>query len=210
MNLLLHFSPLSHGRVLACYAAIHLKIAHELMLGVAALGSLLLVISSLPGRKESWTRHRRIVGVAGALGLLSVTGSLYWYTYDLYSHSYWGIVRPSVVAYTLYVARRVLGGATIAMFVFVIFSKGVKVVLAISVTLFLVSELFAIIHNGYWGFATPLVALAMHGRLEWQFPPRSFSGWTKSPARAELENGAPRELRRAACANGLGQSLPTK
>ena len=87
--------------------------------------------------EQSWTRHRRIVGLAGLLGLLSVAGSFYWYTYDLYSHSYWGLVRPSSVAYAFYVGRRVLSGATIAMFVFAIFPKGAKVMLTISVTPFL-------------------------------------------------------------------------
>jgi hypothetical protein len=36
--------------------------------------------------------------------------------------------------------------------------KGAKIVLAISVTLFFLSGLFSISHNGYWGLATILIA----------------------------------------------------
>jgi len=160
-NLFCFLPSLGQETVLCFYVTIHLSTAHEIILGLMALWSLLMVISVLPPLrgKDPGIRQRGIVGVAGALGLLSVLGSVYWYTYDLYSHSYWGMVRPSLVAYAFYVGRRVLVGATIAMFVFVIFPKGTKVVLAISVVLFLVTELFSISHSGYWGLATPLITL---------------------------------------------------
>ncbi len=147
--------------VLSFYVTIRLSTAHEITLGLVALWSLLMVISALrpPRGKDPGIRQRGIVGVAGALGLLSVLGRLYWYTYDLYSYSYWGMLRPSFVAYTFYIAMRVLAGATIAMFVFVIFPKGAKVVLAISVTLLFVSELFSISHNSYWGLAASRITL---------------------------------------------------
>jgi hypothetical protein len=121
---------------------------------------LLLLISSLPVRKQPWTRERRIPGMAGLLGLLSVAGSIYWHTYDLYTHSYWGLVRPDSVIYAFYLARRILGGATIAMFAFVMFPKGAKVLLSISVALFVVSEALGMTHNGHWGLATPVISLA--------------------------------------------------
>jgi hypothetical protein len=147
--------------VLSFYVTIRLSTAHKMTLGLIALWSLLMVISALrpPQGKDPGMQRRGIVGVAGVLGLLSVLGSLYWYTYDLYSHSYWGMFSPSLVANTFWVARRVLAGATIAMFVFVIFPKGAKVVLVISVTVLFASELFSISHNGNWGLAPPLLTL---------------------------------------------------
>jgi hypothetical protein len=97
--------------VLSFYVTIRLSTAHEITLGLVASWSLLMVISALrpPRGKDLGIRQRGIVGVAGALGLLSVLGRLYWYTYDLYSYSYWGIVRPSFVAYAFYIRNACFG-----------------------------------------------------------------------------------------------------
>ena len=93
MKNLFCFLPSSGQQTVLCfYVTIHLSTAHEIILGLMALWSLLMVISVLPPLrgKDPGIRQRGIVGVPGALGLLSVLGTVYWYTYDLYSHSYWG------------------------------------------------------------------------------------------------------------------------
>jgi hypothetical protein len=133
---------------------------NNILMGMAGLGFLMMLISSVGARKQLPTRGRWILGLTGGLGLLSVAASIYWHTYDLYTHSYWGLVRPSVIIYAFEVARRVLFGATIAMVAFVVFPKGAKVLLFVSVTLFIVSEVLLMSHSGYWGLATPLISLA--------------------------------------------------
>ncbi len=106
------------------------------MFALLVLGSAFLLISFLrradgnPG-----SRGRRMAAVAGALGLLWVACRFYWHSYDLYTHSYWGLLRPSSVAVAFYLAWRLLTGATIAMLIFVVFPKGAKVVLGISAAL---------------------------------------------------------------------------
>lgn len=85
-----------------------------------------------------------MASVAGALGLLWVACRFYWHSYDLYTHSYWGLVRPNSVAVAFYLSWRLLSGATIAMLIFVAFPKGAKVVLSIAAAVSLASILFAI------------------------------------------------------------------
>src|SRR5713101_6147980 len=103
------------------------------MLAVTVLGSLFLLISSLRREgKQAGTRQRRMAALAGALALLWVACRFYWHSYDLYTHSYWGLLRPSSVAVTFYFGWRLLAGATIAMFTLAVFPKGAKVVVGIS------------------------------------------------------------------------------
>ena len=130
--------------------------------GMAGLVFLMMLIASASAsaRKQLPTRGRWILGLTGGLGLLSVAASIYSHTYDLYTHSYWGFVRPRVVIYGFEAARQVLFGATIGMGAFILYPKGAKALLFISVTLFLASEALMMSRNGYWGLATPLIFLA--------------------------------------------------
>ena len=117
------------------------------LMGLAVMGSLSLLISSLRHAKgQPGSRARRIAAVAGALGLLWVACHFYWHSHDLYTHSYWGLLRPSSVAIAHYLGLRLLTGATIAMLTFVAFPKGARSVLGISAALFLASIL-AVISN---------------------------------------------------------------
>jgi hypothetical protein len=113
-----------------------------LMLGLVVMGSLFMLISSQRRAEEhSGSRGRRIAAVAGALGLLWVACRFYWHSHDLYTHSYWGLLRPNSVAVAFYLGCRLLTGAAIAMFTFVPFPKGARSVLGISAALFLASIL---------------------------------------------------------------------
>jgi hypothetical protein len=132
---------------------------NSILMGIAGLGSLMMLIASVGAEKQLPRRGRWILGLAGGLGLLSVAASIYWHTYYLYTYSYRGFVHPSVIIYAFEVARRVLLGATVAMTAFVMFPKGAKVLLCISVTLFLVSEVLIMRPNGFWGVANPLISL---------------------------------------------------
>ena len=115
------------------------------MIAFTVLGSAFLLIGSLR-RSEAHpgSRGRRIASIAGALGLLWVACRFYWHSYDLYTHTYWGFVRPNSVAVAFYLSWRLLSGATIAMLIFVAFPKGAKVVLGIAAAVSLASILFAI------------------------------------------------------------------
>jgi hypothetical protein len=62
------------------------------LLGVAALRSLLLLMSSVACGETSFDTG---AGIAGTLGLLSVAATIYWHTYDLYKHSYLGLGHSS-------------------------------------------------------------------------------------------------------------------
>lgn len=136
------------------------NVLKNVLIGVGGLGFVMLLIAAVGARKQQVPiRGRWILGFTGGLGLLSVAASIYSHTYDLYTHSYWGLIRPSVIIYAFEVARQVLYGATIGMGAFVVYPKGAKALLFISVTLFLTSEAFMKSHNGYWGLATPLIFL---------------------------------------------------
>jgi FtsH-binding integral membrane protein len=115
------------------------------MIALAVLGSVSLLIASLRRSEEHPdSRGWRTAAVAGALGLLWVACRFYWHSYDLYKHSYWGLVRQSSVAVAFYLCWRLLTGATIATLTFVAFPKAAKVVLGIAAALSLASILFAI------------------------------------------------------------------
>ena len=114
-----------------------------IMLALAAFGSVFLLISSLRNAEEHVGSLGRRMAIAGALGLLWIACRFYWHSYDLYRHSYWGVLRPSSVAVAFYLGWRVLTGATIAMLAFVAFPKSAKIVLGISAALLLASILFA-------------------------------------------------------------------
>ena len=115
------------------------------MITVSVLGSLFLLITSLRRSEEdSEGRGWGMATVAGALGLLWVACRFCWHSYDLYKHSYWGLVRPDSIAVAFYLFWRLLTGATIATFAFVAFPKRAKVVLGIAAAIFLASILFAV------------------------------------------------------------------
>src|SRR5215472_8442567 len=115
------------------------------MIALAVLGSIsLLIISLRHSHEHPGSKGWRTAALAGALGLLWVACRFYWHSYDLYKHSYWGLVRPSSVAVVFYLCWRLLTGATIATLTFVVFPKAAKVVLGIAAALSLASILFAI------------------------------------------------------------------
>ena len=115
------------------------------MIALAVLGSLCLLIISLRRSEEHpGSKGWQMATVAGALGLLWVACRFYWHSYDLYKHSYWGLVRPGSVAVVFYLFWRLLTGATIATLTFVAFPKSAKVVLGIAAALSLSSILFVI------------------------------------------------------------------
>ena len=142
------------------------------IIALATLGSLFLLISSLRRTEEHLrSRGRRMAQLAGVLGLLWIACRFYWHSYDLYTHSYWGFLRPSSVAVAFYLAWRLLTGATIAMLIFVASPRAVKAVLAISAALAIASILLAISNRDRlaligtaWsiGLAIPSIVLIWH------------------------------------------------
>jgi len=148
---------------------------NNVLKGLAGLAFAMFLIGAVGARRQLPTRQRWIWGLTGGLGLLSVAASFYSHTYDLYTHSYWGLVRPSVIIYAFEVARQVLLGATIAMSALVVYPKGAKGLLFISVTLFLASEVLIMIHSGYWGIATRLILLTNDWSVGMAVPSAIFS-----------------------------------
>ena len=66
------------------------------LLGVAALRSLLLLMSSAACEETSFDTGAGDRGHSrGTLGRLSVAATIYWHTYDLYKHSYLGLGHSS-------------------------------------------------------------------------------------------------------------------
>ena len=126
---------------------------NKLMLAVTLLGSLYLLVSTLRrGRRQPATRDRRLV-LGGALVLLWLALRVYWHSYDLYTHSYWGLLKPGTVALIFYLGWRLLAGATVATLTLSIFPKGAKLVLGISAAIFVASILLEISNRGPSRFA---------------------------------------------------------
>jgi hypothetical protein len=140
---------------------------YKLVLAITVLGSLFLLISSLRREgKRAGTREQRMA-LAGALVLLWVACRFYWHSYDIYTHSYWGLLRPSSVAITFSFGWRLLAGATVALFILAIFPKGAKAVVGLSGALFLGSNLFAISNRAAFVGNAWSIGMAISAVLVW-------------------------------------------
>jgi hypothetical protein len=118
----------------------NLTTANEATLSIIFLGSLWLLFSSLrPGRGPQERQEQRTEGLTGLLGLLSGGLDLCW---DL------GLLRYSSTAVAVYFARHLLRGIVVTMLAAIVLPKSTKLLLAVSATLFVVFNLFAIAHYG--------------------------------------------------------------
>jgi hypothetical protein len=109
----------------------------KITLSMTFLGSFWFLASSL--KAGHGRRQQRIIAMAGLLGLAYVGLDLYW-------HLYVGFAHPWSAAAALDFARHLLGGISVAFFLFIIFPNRTKVVLAISGALLIAFNLFAVAH----------------------------------------------------------------
>jgi hypothetical protein len=118
----------------------NLTTANEVTLSIIFLGSSWFLINSLrPGRGPQERQEQRTEGLTGLLGLLSGGLDLCW---DL------GLLRYSSAAVAVYFARHLLRGIVVTMLAAIVLPKSTKLLLSVSVTLFVVFNLFVIAHYG--------------------------------------------------------------
>jgi TPR repeat protein len=117
----------------------HVATTKGITLLIIFLGSLSLLVRPLARGQGLRNRQQLITALAGLLGLSYTGFDLYWYLYLSRPQS-WSVVSA------LYFAKHLLAGVSLAMLLPIVFPRGAKVVLGISITLFIAFNLFAIAH----------------------------------------------------------------
>jgi TPR repeat protein len=117
----------------------HIATGKKITISITFLGSLSLLIGSLKSGQSLRNRPQRIAALTGLLGLSYAGFDLYWYLY---------LSRPQSWSAdsALYFAKHLLAGVSLAMLLSIVFPRGAKAVLAISATLFIAFNLFAVAH----------------------------------------------------------------
>jgi hypothetical protein len=123
---------------------------------VLALGSLLLLISSGLLRRLFRGRQQRTAAMAGILGLSYVAMGLFGFYH-------FGICEPGLAVDAFYLAKSILGGIAVFMFISIVWPESVKpksakIALGVFGILFIGFNLFAVAHQDLARF-TPAVRL---------------------------------------------------